>query len=65
MYKYLVRSKQDGQASVEYIVVCSALVAALLTPIQNNQNVMDLCLDSLKDWYTAFAYSKSLPTLPN
>ncbi|WP_108946183.1 hypothetical protein [Shewanella halifaxensis] len=65
MRNFTVFNNQSGQASIEYIVVCSALVAALLTPIQNNQNVMDICLESLKDWYTAFAYSKSLPTLPN
>ncbi|MFT5235204.1 MAG: hypothetical protein ACI8SK_000319 [Shewanella sp.] len=54
-----------GQASVEYLVVCSALIAALLTPIEDDNNVMEICIDSLRDWYTAFAYSKSLPVLPN
>lgn len=54
-----------GQASVEYLVVCGALIAALLTPITNNQNVLEICADTLVDWYTAFAYNKSLPILPH
>ncbi|WP_143562350.1 hypothetical protein [Shewanella sp. UCD-KL12] len=65
MYISIKKTSIEGQASVEYLVVCSALIAALLTPIENDNNVMELCLDSLSDWYTAFAYSKSLPTLPN
>ncbi|MBW8183138.1 hypothetical protein [Shewanella nanhaiensis] len=58
-------AKITGQASVEYLVVCAALVAALLTPIDDNSDVMDLCIETLREWYTAFAYSKSLSVLPN
>ena len=65
MYKPSRKSNLRGQASVEYLVVCSALIAALLTPIEDSNNVMELCLDSLRDWYSAFAYTKSLPALPN
>ncbi|QYK01995.1 hypothetical protein [Shewanella psychrotolerans] len=54
-----------GQASVEYLVVCGALIAALLTPVSNNQNVLEISADTLTDWYTAFAYNKSLSILPN
>ena len=54
-----------GQASVEYLVVCGSLVAALLTPINDDKNVLEICGDTLTDWYTAFAYNKSLPILPN
>ncbi|WP_228290793.1 hypothetical protein [Shewanella cyperi] len=53
-----------GQASVEYLIVCGALIAALLTPIKDDQNVMEICVQALRDWYTAFAYTKSLPDLP-
>ncbi|GAB1043544.1 MAG: hypothetical protein SPiBPW_19110 [Shewanella algae] len=62
----MLNKKQKGQASFEYLVVCGALVAALLTPIesQGDQNVVELCLEALRAWYTAFAYAKSLPALP-
>lgn len=53
-----------GQASIEYLVVCGALVAALLTPIENDMSVIDVCVKALKEWYTAFAYTKSMTILP-
>lgn len=57
--------RQQGQASIEYLVVCGAIVAALFTPInENDQNVMQICIEALRHWYGAFAYAKSLPTLP-
>ncbi|WP_338726105.1 hypothetical protein V8687_22355 [Shewanella baltica] len=58
-------SFNNGQASIEYLVVCGALVAALLMPVNNQQNIMDLCINALREWYTAFAYAKSLSALPN
>ncbi|KIO38128.1 hypothetical protein [Shewanella sp. cp20] len=61
----LSNARCRGQASVEYLVVCGALVAALLTPVSNDNNVLDLCADALTEWYTAFAYTKSLSILPN
>lgn len=53
-----------GQASVEYLVVCAALLAALLAPVQGDNSVIDLCIQALRDWYEAFAYHKSLSILP-
>ncbi|WP_144211104.1 hypothetical protein [Shewanella donghaensis] len=58
------RKKIKGQASVEYLVISAALVAALLTPVENNQNIMEICAEALQEWYSAFAYSKSLSSLP-
>ncbi|WP_417763369.1 hypothetical protein [Shewanella sp.] len=55
---------QRGQASIEYLVVCGAIVAALFTPITNDQNVMQICIEALRHWYSAFSFAKSLPTLP-
>ncbi|KVX01521.1 hypothetical protein [Shewanella frigidimarina] len=57
--------QQHGQASLEYIIVCAALVAALLAPVTNEKNIMEICSEALQEWYTAFAYSKSLSVLPN
>lgn len=56
-----------GQSSVEYLLVCGALVAALLVPIDQSsggKNVVEVCLDALKTWYVAFAHAKSQPPLP-
>lgn len=55
----------QGQASIEYLVVCGALVAALLVPLENQKNIMEICIEALREWYTAFAYAKSLSALPN
>jgi hypothetical protein len=57
--------KSAGLASIEYLVVCSALIIALLTPVENNKNVMEIATEALQEWYSAFAYNKSLSTLPN
>ncbi|WP_242620342.1 MULTISPECIES: hypothetical protein [Shewanella] len=59
-----MKSSARGQASIEYLVVCGALVAALLTPVQNDMSVLELCVQALREWYTAFAYTKSLTVLP-
>ncbi|QYK05995.1 hypothetical protein [Shewanella zhangzhouensis] len=56
-----------GQSSLEYLLVCGALIAALLVPINpdtDGRNVMEICRDALKTWYTAFAHAKSQPPLP-
>ncbi|AZG72094.1 class III signal peptide-containing protein [Shewanella sp. MF05960] len=54
-----------GQSSVEYLIVCAALVAALFTPLENDKSVINTCAESLKEWYSAFAYNKSMSTLPD
>ena len=55
----------QGQATTEYIIVCGALITALLVPIDNNdRNVIEICLQAIRDWYIAFAYAKSLTALP-
>lgn len=58
---------QRGQSSVEYIIVCAALISALLVEVPSDdagRNVIEICSDEIRDWYKAFSYSKSLPTLP-
>ncbi|WP_299570156.1 hypothetical protein [uncultured Shewanella sp.] len=64
VFSHHPKIKQHGQASIEYIIVCGALVAALLTPISNDKNIMEVCSEALQEWYAAFAYSKSLSVLP-
>jgi hypothetical protein len=62
----LTNFKLKGLASIEYLIVCTALILALLTPVENgDKNVMEICVETLTEWYTAFAYSKSLSILPN
>lgn len=57
--------KNNGQASVEYLVVTAMLLLALLTPFgDENQNVLERCTTAVTDWYQAFAFSKSQPELP-
>ncbi|WP_341503840.1 hypothetical protein [Gallaecimonas sp. GXIMD4217] len=58
--------KAKGQSSTEYLVICAALTAALLTPIgqENPRNVLQWCADELKEAYAAYANQQSLTQLP-
>lgn len=59
------RYRNYGQAAVEYLIVSGALITALLVPVDNNDNnIIEICLQAIRDWYVAFAYAKSLPALP-
>ncbi|MCL2913861.1 hypothetical protein L2725_08650 [Shewanella corallii] len=56
--------KTTGQASVEYLVICAALLAALLWPWEGDTSPIEMCVQALIDWYEAFSYHKSLSILP-
>ena len=56
-------NKQRGQSMVEYLVVTSALVAALI--VGGNDNVMKSMRDALKGSYEGYAYTISIAELPD
>ncbi len=68
--------KQQGQSSVEYLVVTAALALSLLTPIPDNElggflqdhkgdNVMEILTEKIKQSYGAYSYAKSITPLPS
>lgn len=52
---------QRGQSSMEYIVVCGALVLALGIGMSNDQSVLRELLEAFRTAYHNFSYSISLP----
>ena len=75
MLIYKLKTEQKGQSSVEFFVVTGALVAALLTPIPDNelggflqdhqgQNAIEILTQKIKDNYAAYRYSNSITPLP-
>lgn len=54
-----------GQSSIEYLVVSAALIAALLTPVSNGKNCLQLLGGALKKVYHGYAYGVSVATLPD
>ena len=55
--------KQQGQSMVEYLVVTSALIAALI--IGGNDSVMNKMGDALKGSYEGYSYTISVAELPD
>jgi hypothetical protein len=53
--------RQRGQSSMEYIVVCGALVLALGIGMSNDQSVLRELLEAFRTPYHNFSYSISLP----
>lgn len=64
------RSRQRGQATVEYIVVTGALVAALLAEVYVSRedgskiNVIEKVEETYRLNYQGYSYAMSLSTLP-
>lgn len=52
---------QRGQSSMEYIVVCGALVLALGIGMSNDQSVLRDLLEAFRTAYHNFSYAISLP----
>lgn len=52
---------QRGQSSMEYIVVCGALVLALGIGMSNDHSVLRELLEAFRTAYHNFSYSISLP----
>lgn len=51
--------KKNGFATVEYLVVASALLLALLTPVVDGKNAIDLLVEAFKNLYAGWAYVMS------
>lgn len=54
-------TKQAGQSSMEYLVVCGALALALGIGMTNDQSVLWQLLDAFRAAFHNFSYSLSLP----
>ena len=61
-------SRQDGQSSMEYGVVCAALAFALFVPIQDDpaspdkaRTTVQIVLDGFHSAYQNISYAISLP----
>jgi hypothetical protein len=48
-----------GFATVEYLVVVSALLLAILTPVSDGKNTVELLVDAFKNLYAGWAYVMS------
>ena len=57
------KKHQQAQASAEYLVVAAAILFALLLPIDNGKNVLELLQEAIIDQYDAYAYASSLPPI--
>jgi hypothetical protein len=52
---------QQGQSSVEYLVICAAIAFALGLGMLDNTSVLRQLLDAFKTAYQNFSYAISLP----
>jgi hypothetical protein len=53
---------QMGQSSMEFVVVCAALVIALGVGMSGPTSVLQQLLDAFKTAYQNFSYAISLPS---
>ena len=69
------KNQQKGQSSVEFFIITSALIIALITPIPNNEmggflqqyqgsSVIEVLIETVKKNYAAYSYAKSVTPLP-
>ena len=60
--------RQRGQAMVEYVVVCAALVFALFVPIKDANSpdkartTVEILIDAMKLAYQRISFALSIPT---
>jgi uncharacterized protein HemX len=52
---------QQGQSSMEFVVVCAALAIALGIGMSGQTSVLQQLLDAFKTAYQNFSYAISLP----
>lgn len=56
------RMFSSGQSSVEFLVVCAALVFAMFTPIPSTgMNAAQTLAAMIREYFQAFSYFISLP----
>lgn len=56
-----VDDRQRGQSSLEYVVVCAALVFALGISMADNTSVLKQLIDGFKTAYEKISFALSLP----
>ncbi len=49
----------SGMATTEYLIVVSALLLAILAPLSDGQNAIEMVMDSLKSLYAGWVYMMS------
>jgi hypothetical protein len=54
------RSRAGGQVLVEYLVVCTALAAALFLPYVDGRSVVALLVAAMFEWFRAQAFLVSV-----
>lgn len=57
-----LKTKQWGQTSMEYVVVCAALALILGIGMVNDDSVLKQLLDAFKLAYQKISYSMSMPS---
>jgi hypothetical protein len=57
-----MRFLQRGMGSVEYLVVLAALLLALLTPVREGKNSIELLCDALISLYASWSYVMATAT---
>ncbi|MBB5606650.1 MULTISPECIES: hypothetical protein [unclassified Janthinobacterium] len=55
------RRLQDGQSSMEYVIVCAALAIALGVGMSGDTSVLKQLLEAFRTAYQNFSYAISLP----
>ena len=54
------RDKQTGQVATEYLVVVSAIVAAMFVPVANGQSAIALLAMAIRDFFLNFSFMVSV-----
>jgi hypothetical protein len=54
------RRTQAGQVATEYLVVVSAIVAAMFVPVANGQSALQLLATAIRDFFLNFSFMVSV-----
>lgn len=57
----IARRRYRGQSSMEFVIVCAALVVALGLGLSGDDNVVSMLLNAFKTAYRNFSHAISLP----
>ena len=55
-----VTARQTGQVAAEYLVVVSAIVAALFVPVANGQSAVQMLATAIRDFFLNFSFMVSV-----
>ncbi len=54
------RRMQAGQAAAEYVVVLTAIVAAMFVPVANGQSAIQMLATAIRDFFLNFSFMVSV-----